>query len=187
MQLVGPTAALPLFEEALVKVEKFAFGAHRWRWGNHLSACLAEALLGTGSLAEALRHADRGIEQARATGSMKYLGRCLALRGEILLREGQRPAARDDLAEGLRISRQIGYPTLTWQAAHGLALALAGENANTGRTGDRAERVQELVQLAAGTIESVAERAPDAALRRTFLGWSRVQDALEDLERLRRL
>src|SRR5262249_1612908 len=177
--LAGPAAALPLFEEALVKVEKFAFGAHRWRWGNHLSACLAEALLSAGSLAEALRHADRGIEQARATGSMKYVARCLALRGEILLAEGQERAAQGDLAEALRITREIGYPTLTWQAAHRLAAALASDIALAAPGEDRVSKIQSLVQLASSTIESVTAAAPEPALRQAFLGWSRVETALE--------
>jgi hypothetical protein len=41
--------------------------------------------------------------------------------------------------------------------------------------------------LAAETIGSLAEGAPDATLRSTFLAWTPVQAALADLERLRRI
>jgi hypothetical protein len=44
-----------------------------------------------------------------------------------------------------------------------------------------------LAVLAAETIGSIAARAPDAALRSTFLAWTPVQAALDDLERLRRI
>ena len=186
MHLSGPAAALPLFEETLVRVEKFAFGVHRWRWVNHLSACLAEALLGSGDLGAALLHAERGIEQARATGSMKYLGRCLALRGEIALREGQSAAAQSDLAEALRIGRQLGYPTLIWQAAHRLGMALGDEATRSRPARAKAEQALDMVQLAADTIQGVASRLPDPALAASLLAWSRVQAVHDDLDRLRR-
>lgn len=41
-------------------------------------------------------------------------------------------------------------------------------------------------RLAADTIAAVAARAPDAAVKSTFLAWPRVQAAMEDLERIRR-
>ena len=38
LNLGDPRKALALMEETQERVEKFAFGAHRWRWSNHLSA-----------------------------------------------------------------------------------------------------------------------------------------------------
>ena len=41
-------------------------------------------------------------------------------------------------------------------------------------------------RLAVDTLEQIADRLPDAALRRTFLAWRRVETAREDVERLLR-
>ena len=70
------------------------------------------------------------------------------------------------------------YPTLTWQAAHLLARARAATT--------NMEAAVEVARLAAETIDGVAARIPDPALRRTFLAWSRVQAALDDLSHLER-
>jgi hypothetical protein len=47
---------------------------------------------------------------------MKYIARFHALRGDIALAARQWSQAEADCREALRIARQIGYPTLTWQA-----------------------------------------------------------------------
>ena len=49
------------------------------------------------------------------------------------------------------------------------------------------DEAHSLAVLASETIRSIAEHAPDAALGRTFLAWTPVQAALDDLERLRRI
>ncbi len=77
-----------------------------------------------------------------------------------------------------RIAREIAYPTLIWQAAD----LLASIRAQLGK-GDEAGAP---ARLAAETIEGLAARAPDLALRRSFMNWPRVQAALETAERLRR-
>ena len=159
-------------------MEKFAFGAHRWRWSIHLAVYLAEALRATGEADRALLEADRALVQARATGSTKYVARCHALRGEIALGARQWPQAEAELREALRIGQSIGYPTITWQAAHLLARARAG--------GASIDAAVAAARLAKETIDAVAARAPDAALRRTFLAWPRVERALDDLSSLER-
>ncbi len=170
--------ALEVLEEALVRVEKHAFGAHRWRWSIHLAVYLAEALLARDEPEQALLHAERALVQARATGSMKYVGKAHALRGEIALRAREWARAEADLGEALRIARGIAYPNLTWQTAHLLARAQAGQ-------GSMAEAFAS-ARLAAETIDGLAERAPDPALRSTFLAWPRVQAVREDLDRIMR-
>jgi tetratricopeptide (TPR) repeat protein len=159
-------------------VEKFAFGAHRWRWSLHLSAYLSEALIAIGDPARALEHAEKALRQARGTGSLKYEAKALALRGQILLDDGQRDDARGDLAEALAIARRIGYPTLTWQAAHLLA--------RTEAAAGRADQAVTAARLTADTLELIVTRLPDPALRRTFLAWRRVATVQEDVERLLR-
>jgi tetratricopeptide (TPR) repeat protein len=178
LNLGQPRRALPLLEETATRVEKFAFGAHRWRWSNHLSAYLAEALLATGEPGRALTYAERGLAQAHATGSRKYIARCQALRGAIALEAGDGRRAEADLAEALRLTREIEYPVLTWQAAHLLARAQAGQG--------EMEAALASARLAVDVIDRTTARIPEPALRATFAAWPRVQAAREDLERLRR-
>jgi tetratricopeptide (TPR) repeat protein len=178
LHLGQPRRALPLLEETATRVEKFAFGAHRWRWSNHLSACLAETLLVAGDPGRALTYADRGLAQGQATGSRKYIARCQALRGAIALEMGDGRRAEADLAEALRLTCEIEYPTLTWQAAHLLARAQAAQG--------KMEAAFASASLAVDVIDHTVARIPEAALRTTFAAWPRVQAVREDLERLRR-
>jgi predicted ATPase len=178
LNLGDPRKALALMEETQERVEKFAFGAHRWRWSNHLSLYLSEALLAMDERERAMEQADKALRQARGTGSLKYEGKAHALRGQILLKAGQPADARRELAAALTLARRIGYPTLTWQAAHLLALAHAA-------TGEM-EEVATAARLAVDTLGEIADRLPDAALRRTFLAWRRVETAREDVDRLLR-
>ena len=46
------------------------------------------------------------------------------------------------------------------------------------------EEAAETAQLAIDTIDLVASRAPESALRRTFTEWARVQTATEDLDQI---
>ena len=178
--------ALAVFEDSIVRVEKSAFGAHRWRWAMHLATCLAETLLALGRSGESLQQADKALLGARATGSLKYVVKAHLLRGRIAL------AARDwtngelELRGALDVARRIEYPNLVWPAAHSLALALASRAELERAAQSKGDEVQTLAALAAGTIRSIADRAPAASLRETFLAWTPVQTALEDLERLRR-
>jgi class 3 adenylate cyclase/tetratricopeptide (TPR) repeat protein len=178
LYLGDPRRALALMEETRERVEKFAFGAHRWRWSLHLSAYLSEALIASGDPARALEHADKALRQARSTGSMKYEAKALALRGQILLEGGRRDDAREDLAGALAVARGIGYPTLTWQAAYLLA--------RTEAAAGRMDQAATAARLTVETLDQIVARLPDPALRRTFLGWRRVATTREDVERLLR-
>jgi class 3 adenylate cyclase/tetratricopeptide (TPR) repeat protein len=168
--------ALPHLEDCLTRIEKFGFGAHRWRWGVHAAVLIAETLLALGDSAAAAVQAEKALVQARATGSTKYVGKALALRGEAALQERAWAAAAGDLGEALAVGRAIRHPTLTWQAAHRLALAHAG----AGATDD----ARAACRLAADTIAAVAAAAPEPALRRSFLAWRRVEEVHETLARL---
>ena len=178
LHLGNPRQAIAAMEETQERVEKHALGAHRWRWSNHLSLYLSEALLATGEGSRALQQADKALAQARGTGSVKYQAKALALRGEILLDAGRRDDAVRELAEALALARRIGYPTLTWQAAHLLARAQAA-------TGDT-EGAARSARLTLETMEQIAGRVPDDDLRRAFLSWRRVETAREDADRLQR-
>ena len=169
--------ALSLLEDTLIRVDKHAFGAHRWRWSNHLIMYVAEALLTGGDTGRALMETERALVQARETGSRKYVAKCLALRGEITLRERQWAQAEADLAESLRTAQEIVYPPLIWQAAHLLSRAQLAQ--------DKRESALAAGRLAGETIEQIAAAAPDETLTRTFLAWPRVDAAREYLARLR--
>jgi tetratricopeptide (TPR) repeat protein len=170
--------ALQLLEDTKVRVEKFAFGAHRWRWAIHLRVYLGEALLAGGRGDEALIPLEEALVQARETGCLKYVGKAHALRAQVMAGAQRWSDAERDAAEAVRIGRDIGHPTLIWQASHALARA----QAEIGRREEASATARTLVD----TIQSVAARAPEPALRDSFLTWSRVQAALETAERLRR-
>ena len=176
LHLGQPQRALQLLEETAVRVEKFGFGAHRWRWTNHLTAYIAEALLAIGDAERAHAQADIALRQAQAIGSMKYVSKGHALRGEAALRLGQWTQAESELRQALAVSRQIGYPTLTWQSADLLAQALRAQH--------RMDEALDTARAAMETIDWVASRVPEESLRQSFLGWQRVQGARETFDRL---
>ena len=110
---------------------------------------------------------------------MKYIARFHAWRGEIALAARQWSQAEVDCREALRIARQISSPTLTWQAAHRLARSQAGQN--------NLEAAFASIQLAVETVDTVATRIQDPALRETFLAWPRVQAVRAEQDRLSRI
>ncbi|MDO8475150.1 MAG: adenylate/guanylate cyclase domain-containing protein [Candidatus Rokubacteria bacterium] len=181
----GKALAVP--EDSLVRVEKSGFGAHRWRWAMHLATYLAETLLALGEPEKALLQVEKALVQARATSSLKYVGKAHLLRGRIASVAHDWTRAEVDLREALGIARRIEYPNLIWQSAHSLALALAARAAGDRVARGKGDDATAVAALAADTIHAIAERAPEAALRETFLAWRPVQIALENLERLRRI
>jgi hypothetical protein len=110
---------------------------------------------------------------------MKYVARFHVLRGEVALAARQWSQAEADCHEALRLARQISYPTLTWQAAHLLARSQVGQ--------DNLETAFATIQLAVETLDAVAARIPDPALRETFLAWPRVQAVREERDHLSRI
>jgi class 3 adenylate cyclase/tetratricopeptide (TPR) repeat protein len=182
-----PAKALGVLEDNQLRVEKFAFGAHRWRWAMHFATNLAEVLLALREPEKALLEVEKALVQARATGSLKYVGKAHLLRGRIALAAQDWTRAEADLREALDVARRIEYPNLIWQSASSLAGALASRAQRERAARSKGDEVLAVTALAADTIRSIAERAPEAALRETFLAWRPVQTALEDLERLRRI
>jgi class 3 adenylate cyclase/tetratricopeptide (TPR) repeat protein len=178
---------LALLGDTLERVEKHAFGAHRWRWGNHLAAYLAEGCLLVGDLDRARQYAESCIAQARRTGSRKYIAKGQAALGEIALATGRRAEAEVTLREALGGAQAIRYPVLTWQAAHLLGRALAPSAGERGVPAARVEEAGAMLQLATDTIASIAESLPEAGHRASLAAWDRVQAVHADLDRLRRL
>jgi class 3 adenylate cyclase/tetratricopeptide (TPR) repeat protein len=185
LHLGEPAKALGLLEETQRRAEA-GFGAHRWRWAMHIRAYLAETLIALGRFEDAVQQIEQSLAGARSTGSFKYVAKGHALRGEIALAAGRWAAADDELTEGLAVARRIGYPTLIWQSAHALARALAARAEHDRTARDAMDRAHEMARLAADTVQSVAGRLTDPAMTQAFLGWGRVQDVYDDLDRLRR-
>jgi len=177
VRLGEPGQALTLLEGMVQRVEN-GLGSHRWRWDMRVAVGIAEALLGLGRGDEALAWIERAASTAHATGSAKYLGKCHALRGELAIPGRRWGEAIADLDQALAIGRRIEYPTLTWQAAHLLARAQAAVG--------KLDEAATTARLAIETIDLVAARAPEPALRRTFNEWARVQTAREELDRILR-
>jgi class 3 adenylate cyclase/tetratricopeptide (TPR) repeat protein len=177
VRLGEPGQALALFEGVIERVEK-GVGSHRWRWDMRVSVGIAEALLALSRGDEAVAWIERAALTARSSGSAKYLGKCHLLRGEHAVQGERWNDAAIELDHALAIARRIEYPTLAWQAAH----LLARSQAAVGRL-DEAART---ARLAADTIDLVAARTPEPALRRTFNKWVRVQTAREELDRILR-
>lgn len=106
------------------------------------------------------------------------MARIHLLRGDIALRAGRTGDARAELELALSLARELGQPTLTWQAAHLLGRSLAA--------GGDLEASHAMLALAAETIDAVTARAPEREMARAFGEWPRVQAVRADLEALRR-
>jgi class 3 adenylate cyclase/tetratricopeptide (TPR) repeat protein len=177
VSLGEPGEALKLLGGIVDAVEK-GRGSHRWRWDMRVSVIIAEALLAEGRGDEAFTWIERAASTARATGSAKYLGKCHTLRGELTMLGRRWDDAVAELCQALAIGQRIEYPTLTWQAAHLLARAQAASG--------RLEEAAGTARVALETMDLVASRAPEPALRRTFNEWVRVETAREELHRMLR-
>ena len=177
--------SLVVLEDSLARVEKFAFGAHRWRWGMHLAACLAEVLIAQGQPDKGLVQVEKALVLAQETGSQKYLGKAHLLRGRIAMAARDWARAETDLRQAVSIARKIEYPNLIWPSSHALASTLASRAEAERTMRPRSDEAHTLALLASETIASITQRAPDATLGRTFLAWTPVQQTLDDLERLR--
>ena len=65
--------ALSYLASTLDRVEREAFGAHRWRWKIRLLIGLAELSYTTGNYDQALRYVEEGLKEAQRTSSQKYI------------------------------------------------------------------------------------------------------------------
>src|SRR5262249_1073574 len=68
------------FTSTLDRVQREAFGSHRWRWQIRLLLGLAELSYTTADYNQALRYVDEGLKEAQRTSSQKYVALGWALR-----------------------------------------------------------------------------------------------------------
>jgi tetratricopeptide (TPR) repeat protein len=158
-------------EPTLDRVQREAFGAHRWRWRMRLFIGLAELSYTTGAYEEALHYLEEGLQEAQATSSQKYVAKGWALRGKILAKLGHGEAARVELQRAFAFAEQLHSPSLLYPIADDLGQWYEG----MGKEPEAAA----LYNRAKATIEHIATAVEDQALRSIFLQSAVVQAIYE--------
>jgi tetratricopeptide (TPR) repeat protein len=159
--------ARSFLEPSLERVEREAFGAHRWRWKIRLLMGLAELCETTGDYEQALRYIDAGLQEALATSSQKYVAKGWGIRGSILMKRGDTEAAGREFQRACALADQLQSPTLTYPLAYKL-----GQWYET--AGQEREAVAQY-RKALSVIASMAKELGAQALRTTFLQSAPVQ------------
>lgn len=112
--------ALSCLDPTLDRVQREAFGAHRWRWTIRLLVGLAGVHYAKGAYEEALRYVEQGLKEAQATSSQKYVAKGWALRGKILAQLGDRETAGAELQRAYTLAEQLGCSALSYPIAFDL-------------------------------------------------------------------
>jgi tetratricopeptide (TPR) repeat protein len=168
--------ALSYLGPTLDRVQREAFGAHRWRWTIRLLIGLAELSYTTGAYDQALRYVEEGLQEAERTSSQKYVALGWALRGKIAAKLGDADAAGTELQRAFTLAEQLQSPSLLYPIAYDLGQWYE----STGKEQDAAA----LYGKAKATIEQMATAVEDEALRSTFLQSALVQEIHERAARL---
>jgi class 3 adenylate cyclase/tetratricopeptide (TPR) repeat protein len=163
--------ALSYLEPTLDRVEREAFGAHRWRWKLRLLIGLADLHYATGEYDQALRYVERGLKEAHATSSQKYVAKGWALRGKIVAKLGDMEAAGAEFQRAFMLAEQLRIPALTYPLAYDLAKWYD----TTGKEQEAAE----LYDKAKATIELMETAVEDETLSSVFLQSALVQEIYE--------
>jgi tetratricopeptide (TPR) repeat protein len=159
--------ALSYLGPTLDRVQREAFGSHRWRWQIRLLVGLADVHYAAGAYEKALRCVEAGLKEAQATSSQKYVAKGWALRGKILAQLGDREAAGAELQRAKTLAEQLGCPAILYPIAFEL-----------GRWYEIAGQEQEAVALqgtAKAAIERMVTAVEDEALRAIFLNTAQIQ------------
>jgi tetratricopeptide (TPR) repeat protein len=155
------------FELTLERVQREAFGAHRWRWQMRLLMGLGELCYTAGDYEKALKYVDAGLQEAQATSSQKYVAKGWGMRGSILVRLGDVEAAGRELQRACTLADQLRSPTL----AYPLACELGQWYEAVGQEREAATQYRK----AQAAITGMASGLEDQALRTTFLQSARVR------------
>jgi DNA-binding winged helix-turn-helix (wHTH) protein/class 3 adenylate cyclase/tetratricopeptide (TPR) repeat protein len=163
-------------ESTLDRVEREAFGPHRWRWKVKLLIRLAELYAASGASEQALRAVAEGLEQARTTSSQKYVAIGWAVRGKVAAQLGDSDTAGTALQRAFALAEQLHSPTLLYPIAYDL-----------GQWYETTGREQEAVVLygtAKATVEHMAAAIEDEVLCTAFRQSALVQAITERAARL---
>jgi tetratricopeptide (TPR) repeat protein len=164
------------FESTLDRVQREAFGSHRWRWQIKLLIGLAELSYTTGTYDQAFRYVEEGLQEAQRTSSQKYVALGWALRGKIIAKLGDTNTAGTELQRAFTLAEQLQSPSLIYPIAYDLGLW----HENTGKEREAAA----LYGKAKATIAQMATAVEDEALRSTFLQSALVQEIHDRAARL---
>ena len=107
--------AVSYLAPTLDRVEREAFGHHRWRWKMKLCIGLAEVSYTTGAYDQALRYVEEGLQEAQRTASQKYVALGWALRGMIAAKLGDTKTASTELQRAFALapfSPRSGFPSV---------------------------------------------------------------------------
>jgi tetratricopeptide (TPR) repeat protein len=169
--------ALSYLEPTLKRVQREAFGAHRWRWKIRLLIGLAELFYTTGAHEQALRYIDVGLREAQATSSQKYVAKGWALGSKIVARLGDSDAAGAELQRSFTLAEQLQSPSILYPIAYDL-----GQWYET--VGQEREAAA-LYGRAKAAVERMATAVEDETLRAVFLQSALVQAVHESFARAR--
>jgi tetratricopeptide (TPR) repeat protein len=168
--------AFSMLEPTLARVEREAFGVHRWRWKIRLLIGLGEHSYITGAYDQALRYVEAGIQEAQGTSSQKYMACGWALRGKIASKLGDAATAGAELQRALALAEGLQSPALFYPIAYDLGQWYE----STGKERQAAS----LYGTAKATIERMATAVEDDTLRATFLHSTLVQTITAGVTRL---
>jgi tetratricopeptide (TPR) repeat protein len=163
--------ACSYLESTLERVEREAFGSHRWRWKIKLLIGLAELSYSTGAYDEALRYVEEGLQEAQRTSSQKYIALGWALRGKTAAKFGDADAAGADLQRAFRLADRLQSPSLLYPIAYNLG--------HWCETTGKEQKAARLYSRAKAAIEHMATAVEDQALRSIFLQSALVQAIYE--------
>jgi adenylate cyclase len=159
---LGQTAqARAYMEPTLERVQREAFGAHKWRWQMKLLLGLAEVHYATAEYEPALGYMQAGIAEAQATFSHKYVAHGRALRGRLMLTLGQTQAAGRELEQAFTLAEQLHSPALVYP----LAYELGWWHESIGQV----EAAANLYIKAKAAVASMSTAVEDDVLRSTLL------------------
>ena len=168
--------ALYFLDSTLDRVQREAFGAHRWRWKIRLLVGLAEVHNARGAYRKALRYIEQGLKEAQATSSQKYVAKGRYLRGKILAQMGDTESAGSDLKRAHKIAERLGCPAISYPIASEL-----------GQWHEKAGQMWEaavLYGMAKAAARQMATNVEDEALSKIFLQTALVQEIYECSSRL---
>ncbi len=169
--------ALSYLEPTLERVQREAFGAHRWRWKVRLLIGLAEVYYSAGAYEDALRYVEEGVKEAQATSSQKYVAKGWSLRGKLLAYQGNIEAAGAELQRAFSLAEQLHSPSLVYPIAFDLGQWY--------ETAGKERKALELYGKAKAAVEDMATAVEDQDLRPILLQSAPVQAIYERLARTR--
>jgi tetratricopeptide (TPR) repeat protein len=133
----------------------------KWRYTQHLNASLGELWLARGDTEKALQFADACLAAAEATESRRNIVKGRRLKGGAFLAQGRLVEAETELAEALRVAREVGNPAQIWKTLTTEAWLREAQG--------HPEGALTVTQEALAIVESVAADLDDPTLRDTFL------------------